>query len=72
MTDRAEELRSEALMLAEEQRARPVLLRILLDVSRESGSVAGRLDELLRTTCESFPEDIEIPEILAARQICSE
>ena len=64
-------LRREALMLAEEQGARPIILRILLDLAKENGSFSAELDELLRTTCDSFEEGVELPEIRAARQICA-
>lgn len=64
-------LRHEALILAQEQGARPIILRILLDLSEENGSMSAELDELLRTTCDSFEEGVALPEITAARQICS-
>jgi predicted ATPase len=64
-------LRREALMLAKEQGARPIILRILLDLSKENGTFSAEFDDLLRTTCDSFEEGVELPEIRAARQICA-
>ncbi len=70
--EQADAFRHEALGLAREQGARPVLLRILLDLADDGGVGSDELDELLRTTCESFTEGLELPEVTAARQIYSD
>ncbi len=65
-------IRREAIELAKAQGARPVLLRILLDVPDIQTSAGSEYDALLQETCDSFTEGFDLPELVAARQLCSD
>ncbi len=67
----ADEVRRKALDLARRQQARPILLRILLDLADGDGDVSSELDTLLHATCDSFTEGLETAEIVAARRMIS-
>ena len=64
-------VRSSALDLAQRQQARPVILRLLLDIADDEGTVTPELDALLHVTYSSFTEGIDTHEVVAARRAIS-
>lgn len=65
----ADSVRWEALEMARRQGARPIVLRILLDLCENDDARSPELDAMLRTTCDSFTEGPDAPELAAARRL---
>ena len=67
----AARVRAEALELAKRQGARPIILRLLLDMADDQGIVTPELDALLQVTYSSFTEGVDTREVVAARRAIS-
>ena len=68
-SDEANAERMDALELAQSQGARPLALRLLLDLMDGSEEPSAELRDLLRTTTDGYAENIQVKDVVSARRI---
>lgn len=61
--------RKEAVQLAQQQGARPILLRVLMDVIQTEDRPDPALRDLLRTTADGYDDRLNLADVTAARRL---